>query len=53
MKKIPVTESEEDKSAELSEAEQQRRRSTTSVPNQAPVATPAEEAEPEDDMVIE
>jgi molecular chaperone GrpE len=50
MKKIPVTESEEDKNAELSDAEQRPRRSTASVPNQAPVATPAEEAESEDEV---
>ena len=50
MKKIPVIESKENQNPELSEAEQRRRRSTTSLPSEAAVAAPAEEAESEDEV---
>ncbi|HEY6112351.1 MAG TPA: nucleotide exchange factor GrpE [Chthoniobacterales bacterium] len=50
MKKIPVTDPEEQSTAKSRGVEQQRQSSTTSVPSETAAATRAEEAESEDEV---
>jgi molecular chaperone GrpE len=50
MKKIPGSEPEEESTAKSRVTEQQRQRSTTSLPGEAAAATPGEETESEDEV---